>query len=833
MICGSPPSIRALSGLGLGALVATILLERSPNAALQASSPQGSTGCPLDISVLWTADVESPVYSTPVILPSSTDGRKQIVLATLRQAVELLEGDGTVPYLWPIELQGSAFHASPVLHDVDGDGVQDFCVADTSGWIRWLTPGERGPYMPMYRLHIEGRGVATDLYKGLDGADVEAYVLEGEGAGARRGHGEVGNTREGPDGAGGTREGVEQVDPGRRRLMGLSEDVPEGERVTTGADPAAFSAGGTDFHEFVEGEDQADILTPEEELPDAYTNYVGGDMYEWDRSPNDNFGDIYWGQGYMDDLYWDWAARDTDAAAVNGRPGTGVANPEFFVADAHVLAPPVFVDVDGGGGQEMIIPVSYFQDPRHASRAAEKTILGGYVSGSLLCWDIGRSEWRWTHDLGEAVTEMERGAYVYSSPTVADLEGDGSLEVVMGTALGALHVLDAATGKARTGFPVTYDSIKGQVAVADVDGDGQLEMLFGDSSGVVACVKPDGSECWNIHLSGAISSTVTMGDIDGDGELDVVVGLTTSTGSGEIWVLKAETGESLPHFPVRLMNRKGISTPTTLVNLHELTAASMSVGEIRSRALIAEQRGSVDGDGEPIGGKGAGLHLLSPSEDGHVYVIEGASGCVNKIDLGERLLSMVLVDDLDGDGTLDLLVGTMSGEVVALSTHVPFHPLNAWRSGVRGQLNGFVHGGYQGVYFKETRSEYERVVGRYFAVTFEIVDKARRQEDVPDGRSRHYQITISAGTKKIFRHAYDRPGVYQATLALETPGSGLLHINMVNEQGLSAEDYVSVGYNTGFHAVLRWMLVAPVVLASLPFLWISPRVNDGGTNLPA
>ena len=67
--------------------------------------------------------------------------------------------------------------------------------------------------------------VATDLYKGLDGADVEAYVLEGEGAGARRGHGEVGNTREGPDGAGGTREGVEQVDPGRRRLMGLSEVI--------------------------------------------------------------------------------------------------------------------------------------------------------------------------------------------------------------------------------------------------------------------------------------------------------------------------------------------------------------------------------------------------------------------------------------------------------------------------------------------------------------------------------------------------------------------------------------------------------------------------------
>lgn len=54
---------------------------------------------------------------------------------------------------------------------------------------------------------------------------------------------------------------------------------------------------------------------------------------------------------------------------------------------------------------------------------------------------------------------------------------------------------------------------------------------------------------------------------------------------------------------------------------------------------------------------------MAPSEDGHVYVIEGATGCVNKIDLGERVLSMVLADDVKGDGTLDLIVGTMTGEV--------------------------------------------------------------------------------------------------------------------------------------------------------------------------
>lgn len=46
--------------------------------AFEETVPLGSKQCPLDISVLWTADVDSPVYSTPVIRPSSVDGRKQV-----------------------------------------------------------------------------------------------------------------------------------------------------------------------------------------------------------------------------------------------------------------------------------------------------------------------------------------------------------------------------------------------------------------------------------------------------------------------------------------------------------------------------------------------------------------------------------------------------------------------------------------------------------------------------------------------------------------------------------------------------------------------------------
>ncbi len=43
---------------------------------------------------------------------------------------------------------------------------------------------------------------------------------------------------------------------------------------------------------------------------------------------------------------------------------------------------------------------------------------------------------------------------------------------------------------------------------------------------------------------------------------------------------------------------------------------------------------------------------------------------------------MVLADDLDGNGRLNLVVSTMNGNVYAFETPSAFHPLKAWPSQV-------------------------------------------------------------------------------------------------------------------------------------------------------
>lgn len=63
-----------------------------------------------------------------------------------------------------------------------------------------------------------------------------------------------------------------------------------------------------------------------------------------------------------------------------------------------------------------------------------------------------------------------------------------------------------------------------------------------------------------------------------------------------------------------------------------------------------------------------------------------AAGCADTIDIGEQSYSMVLADDLDNNGRLDLLVSTMNGNVYALETSAVYHPMKAWTSVVRQAL---------------------------------------------------------------------------------------------------------------------------------------------------
>ena len=131
---------------------------------------------------------------------------------------------------------------------------------------------------------------------------------------------------------------------------------------------------------------------------------------------------------------------------------------------------------------------------------------------------------------------------IRQTPAIADLDGDGWNEVVIpvGTVPedrqnGGVVVL-SHDGQLRPGWPqLTFDKydtaytegVVGSPAIADLDGDGKLEIIVGGFDNRIYAWRYDGSwvKGWPRHVFDTVWSSPAVGDLDGDGLMEVVIGV--------------------------------------------------------------------------------------------------------------------------------------------------------------------------------------------------------------------------------------------------------------------------------------------------------------------
>jgi len=159
---------------------------------------------------------------------------------------------------------------------------------------------------------------------------------------------------------------------------------------------------------------------------------------------------------------------------------------------------------------------------------------------------------------GDLIWEKTLTGTATLPPTVADITGDGNLEIVQNTggvpANGRVYLVDAATGNDLPGWPLNFNNnwMINASAVVDIDGDGIMEIVFCEriTSGPsrVHIVDVDGNPYnanWPVDLPGTPAFTPSIGDVNNDGTLNVVI----STSSGQMFVFDVETGEPISGFP--------------------------------------------------------------------------------------------------------------------------------------------------------------------------------------------------------------------------------------------------------------------------------------------
>jgi len=195
-------------------------------------------------------------------------------------------------------------------------------------------------------------------------------------------------------------------------------------------------------------------------------------------------------------------------------------------------------------------------------------VVGGDSSASAFGWAGGRVvalSWN-----GRREWEVATNQVIWSSPVLADLEGNGYLDTIVGTGLyypptggppypGNEVLAIDQSGNMLPGWPYitgpdTVDArVQASPAIADLTGNGTNDVIVDDFNGDVTAIQPNGQALWTanpLSSAGGVYASPIVADVTGQGVPDVIVqSASGAVNNSTIAAVNGLTGATVWSYP--------------------------------------------------------------------------------------------------------------------------------------------------------------------------------------------------------------------------------------------------------------------------------------------
>jgi len=363
-------------------------------------------------------------------------------------------------------------------------------------------------------------------------------------------------------------------------------------------------------------------------------------------------------------------------------------------------------DLDGDGRPEIV-----FAEGSHSDQPGS---LGYRVVHGV----DGSPAWTFT-------TPFIGGEGFFASPAVADVDGDGKLDLLAGSMDHSVYALRGTDGAVLWHVAGLEHYVRNSPPIADFDGDGRLEITVQTEAAVVHTYDAlTGREKWSIDLGDIVASTPAVGDLDGDGRPEIVYSMVVQGGvvalHGNGTLMWRNVAHDFSYRGPTLVDVNGDGRPDVVegdTDDPSVTAYRGTDGAILWETHLPGPWASgplvtadIDGDGTP--------EILSGSDAG-LIALDAQTGAILWTFRMPPIRGEPLVRDIDGDGLAEILVGAGDGRLYVLGAATP-------------PSGGFITGGG---WIRSPPGAFAGSPTATGRVTFGFVAKSRQGRAAPTGNA--------------------------------------------------------------------------------------------------